>query len=98
MERIKSFREFWPYYLSEHSKPTTRWLHFVGMTSALTILIGSITTGNSRYAWIALVAGYTPAWIAHFGVEKNRPATFKYPLWSLISDFKMWFLMLTRQL
>lgn len=98
MDGIKSFREFWPYYLSEHSKPATRWIHFGGTTLALAIVAGGTAMGYGRNVPVALIAGYAPAWFAHFVVEKNRPATFKYPFWSLLADFKMWFLLLTRQL
>lgn len=98
MDRIKTFREFWPYYLREHSKPATRWIHFTGTTLAIAVVIVGVATRNGRYVPLALIAGYAPAWFAHFRVEKNRPATFEYPLWSLISDFKMWLLMLTGQL
>jgi hypothetical protein len=98
MDGIKSFREFWPYYLSEHSRPATRWIHFFGTTLALVIVIGGTVMGYVRYIPIALIVGYGPAWYAHFKIEKNRPATFKYPFWSFFADFKMWFLMLTGQL
>lgn len=94
----RTFAQFWPFYLREHSKPRTRALHYAGTSLVVAITIVALTTG--RWAWlIALpVAGYGFAWIAHFAVEKNRPATFTYPLWSLAADFKMWWLWLTGKL
>ena len=76
--------------LGEHSLKATRVLHFVGTTSAAAMLGAAIATRNPKLVPLALVAGYGPAWISHFFIQKNRPATFKYPLWSLLADFKMW--------
>lgn len=97
-KRFTSFEEFWPFYLSEHSKPRTRALHYLGTTLVVALAAAALVTG--RYLLFAAmpVAGYFFAWIAHFGVEKNRPATFTHPLWSLIADFKMWWLWLTGRL
>ena len=94
MERPTTFEQFWPFYVSEHSRPATRALHFAGTT----MVIGALVAAVASSAWWLLAApllGYGPAWIAHFFVEKNRPATFTYPLWSLRGDFRMWRLMLT---
>ena len=88
-ERFATFEEFWPYYLEEHSDPTNRRLHQVGTTLALGTVAASIAKRKPLWALGALVAGYGPAWIGHFIIEKNRPATFTYPLWSLAADFKM---------
>lgn len=89
-ERVyKSFEEFWPYYLGEHSKPTTRLFHFVGTSLALLDIAMAIVTRDWRYLVAAPVSAYGLAWISHFFIEKNRPATFTYPLWSLRGDFKM---------
>lgn len=93
-----TFADFWPFYLREHSKPRTRALHYIGTTLVVLIALAAALTG--RWAWlIALpLAGYAFAWVAHFGVERNRPATFTYPLWSLAADFKMWACWLTGRL
>src|SRR5689334_17385313 len=89
-KRFESFDEFWPFYVREHKKKLTRQLHFVGTSLAL----GCLATGlMTRQRWLLLAApfaGYGPAWFSHFFIEKNRPATFKYPLWSLAADFVMW--------
>lgn len=93
--RITSFAEFWPYYLREHAKPATRALHYVGTTLVVALAFAALATGHAALFAVMPVAGYFFAWIGHFGVEKNRPATFTYPLWSLVADFRMWALWLT---
>lgn len=97
MNRIKSYSEFWPFYLSQHSNPANRWFHFIGTTLGLFILIFSAAVGKFFLMPLALVVGYGFAWVGHFGIEGNRPATFIYPFWSFISDWRMWFLMLIRK-
>jgi hypothetical protein len=94
-ERYTSFAAFWPFYLREHSRPLTRTLHYIG--TSLLVAIGLYAAYSGRYWYFAAMplAGYFFAWLAHFTVEKNRPATFTYPLWSLFADFKMWGLWLT---
>ena len=92
---IKSYSEFWDFYVSEHSKPLTRLLHLAGTTLGIALLVYFIATGRWYFFPLFLVVGYAFAWFAHFVVEKNRPATFKYPLWSFASDFKMIWYMLT---
>jgi hypothetical protein len=87
--RIETFSEFWLYYVNEHRKPETRWLHFFGTSMAITTLISAIATRHGSWVPLALVCGYGPAWVSHFFIEKNRPATFKYPFFSLAADFVM---------
>jgi hypothetical protein len=86
---IESFRAFWPFYLGQHRRRGTRLLHYVGTSAALLLVAAAPLVHRPKLALIALLAGYAPAWIAHFFIEKNRPATFRYPLWSLLADFKM---------
>ena len=93
-KRISSFEEFWPYYLAEHSKPLTRRMHLVGTLLGTTLLILAFVLSNYWLLLVGLVSGYAFAWVAHFAVEKNRPATFKYPLWSFIADYKMAYMIL----
>ena len=88
-ERFKSFEEFWPYYVAEHSKPGTRLLHLVGTTAATGTLLYFIAARKWRLLPLALIPGYAAAWVGHFFVERNKPATFQYPLWSLMGDYKM---------
>jgi len=96
--RFKSFAEFWPYYLREHSQSTTRVLHGVGILAALTVAAAVIAIGKWWLFPLALLPGYGLAWIGHYFIEKNRPATFDYPLWSFMGDWKMLALMLTGRL
>ncbi len=97
-DRIQSFAQFWPYYLGEHSRPGTRALHLVGTTLALLLALSAVTTSRWWLLLAALVCGYAFAWVGHFFVEHNRPATFRYPLWSFAADFKMWFSAVTGRL
>lgn len=97
-DRIRTYAEFWPFYLREHSKAVTRWMHFVGTSVGLAIAGVAISQGRPSLILGSLVSSYGMAWASHFGIEKNRPATFKYPLWSFISDFRMLGLMAVGQL
>ena len=88
-ERYKSFAAFFPFYLEEHSDPVNRALHYVGTSLSIGILITGLVT---QYYWLLLMvpfAGYGFAWVGHFIIERNRPATFQYPFWSLLGEFKM---------
>lgn len=87
---FSSFHEFYPYYLSEHSDRTCRRLHFVGTTLVILILAMVMVTGKANLLWLVPVVGYGFAWVGHFKFEKNRPATFKYPFYSLWGDFVMY--------
>lgn len=88
--RYASFEEFWPFYVAEHSKSLNRTLHFIGTSLAVSTAALGLVTGQKKLLMLAPVLGYGPAWVGHFFIEKNRPATFQYPLWSLLADFKMW--------
>ena len=96
--KFQSFAEFWPYYLDEHSKPATRLLHCVGSFGSVATLIALVALGKLWLFPLALVPGYGLAWVGHFFIEKNRPATFTYPLWSFMGDWKMLALMLRGRL
>ena len=89
-KRFTSFREFYPYYLSEHQNVTCRRLHFIGSTLVLTLLILSLLTGQLMLLWLLPIAGYGFAWLGHFKFEHNKPATFRYPLYSLMGDWVMY--------
>ena len=97
-DRKATYEEFWPFYLQEHAKPETRVFHYVG--TALVIGIALFAIATQRWIWLAAmpVAGYFFAWVSHAFVERNKPATFTHPLWSLVSDFRMFFLWLSGRL
>lgn len=94
----RTFEEFWPYYLREHSKVRTRALHYVGTTLVIFLAVLMVATGRWALLIALPLAGYFFAWVGHFAIEHNRPATFTYPLWSLGADFKMWWLAVTGRL
>ena len=89
MSDFASFRQFYPYYLGEHDNVQCRRLHFAGSTLVLLILLGSILSGALVWLWLLPVVGYGFAWVGHFFFEKNRPATFRHPLYSLMGDWVM---------
>ncbi len=95
MAKLSNYSEFWDFYVAEHSQPLTRYLHFVGTLLGLSLLIIYLRGGSWIYLPLCILSGYGFAWFSHFFVEHNKPATFKYPFWSFISDYKMIFYMLT---
>jgi hypothetical protein len=88
--RIRTFAEYWPYYLAAHSKPATRVLHLVGSTCGLGFVTMAVVRRAPGLVAVALVVGYAFAWLGHVAIEHNRPATFRYPIWSFLADWKMW--------
>ena len=89
-DRFRTFAEFYPFYLSEHSNRVSRRLHFVGTSVAIALLVAALVTQMWWLAAVALVQGYAFAWVGHFFLEHNRPATFKYPTFSLMGDWRLW--------
>ncbi len=85
----QTFAEFYPFYLQEHSHPVCRALHYIGSTLVLLLLFYALYSGQYVYLWGLPVVGYGFAWVGHFFVEKNRPATFTYPLYSFLADWVM---------
>jgi hypothetical protein len=88
-QAYSSFREFYPLYLSEHRNRTCRRLHFVGTSLGLACLAAAIATANTWLILVGFVIGYALAWVGHFFFEKNRPATFRHPLYSFVGDWVM---------
>jgi hypothetical protein len=89
MEKFSSFREFYPFYLSEHANRVSRRLHFIGSCGVLALLATALAQRNGWWLLAALACGYGFAWAGHFFFEKNRPATFRHPLYSLAGDWVM---------
>jgi hypothetical protein len=96
--RIATYGEFWPFYLREHSKHATKQWHVYGTLAGIVVGAYLGVTCHAAYLLTGFIIGYGCSWYSHFFIEKNRPATFKYPLWSFISDFRMAFLFLTGKL
>ena len=90
MERYKTFKDFYPYYLSEHDSKHTKLMHFIGTSIGLVFLINFLLSFNFLYLLFAFISGYAFAWVGHFFIERNKPATFKYPFYSFIGDHKMY--------
>ena len=87
---IRTYGEFWPYYVNAHRHPLTRALHFIGTSLAIFCLVAVVVGMIDSWFLLAVpVIAYGFAWAAHFIVEKNTPATFGHPLWSLVSDVRM---------
>lgn len=96
-KQYSSFKEFWPFYLGEHKNVWTRRLHFIGGLCALIALTLAVAGRDWRWLLLIPVGGYGFAWLGHFVIEKNRPATFKYPFRSLQGDIYMFLCMLFRR-
>ena len=88
-QSFKNFREFYPYYLAEHKNRTCRRLHIIGSSLVLMVFFTAIFTSTFVLLWLLPIIGYGFAWIGHFFFENNKPATFKYPLYSLMGDWVM---------
>ncbi|MFT9597299.1 Mpo1-like protein [Mesobacillus sp.] len=95
---FKDYEEFWPFYLSQHSKRSTRRWHFVGTSFVFIFLIAALITFNFWLILLAPVTAYAFAWFSHFFIEGNKPATFGHPIWSLRADFRMYRLILLGKL
>ncbi|MDX5299020.1 MAG: DUF962 domain-containing protein [Gammaproteobacteria bacterium] len=88
-QEFRSFREFYPYYLSEHRNPVCRRLHFAGSLLVIVLIVLAVVLKKPALLIAVPIAGYGFAWIGHFVFEKNRPATFRHPLYSLLGDWAM---------
>jgi len=97
-QRLETFAEFWVVYLGEHSRPGTRAVHIAGSSAALVFVAFAALRGAPSLLVPALLVGYAAAWTSHAFIEHNRPATFRYPVWSFLADWKMWGLAVTGQL
>jgi hypothetical protein len=97
-ERYRSFGDFYPFYLSEHSNQVSRRLHFTGTSIAVALLVTAAITQRWWLVAVALVQGYAFAWVGHYFFEHNKPATFRYPAFSLMGDWRLWWEILTGKL
>lgn len=98
MKPIRSFKEFYPFYLSQHQNPTCRTLHYIGSLTVIVALLLGILLPNKWFLIAIPFIGYGPAWVGHFFFEKNRPATFTYPFYSLAADWVMLWKFVTKRL
>ncbi len=92
---LNSYRDFWPHYLRQHADPRTRAIHAAGTLAGLVLLAWGLVAGPIWLVMVAVLVGYGAAWTSHFFIEGNRPATFGHPFWSLASDLRMAWLLLT---
>ena len=92
---FRTFADFYPFYLSEHANRVSRRLHFVGTSIALALLLAAVLTQAWWLVALALVQGYAFAWVGHYFFEHNKPATFKYPRFSFMGDWRMWWEIVT---
>lgn len=97
-ERFKTFADFYPFYLEEHANRTSRRLHFIGTSIALALLIAALVLQIGWLVALAIVQGYAFAWVGHFFFEHNKPATFKYPRFRFIGDWRLWWEILSRKI
>ena len=97
-DRISKYSDFFDFYLGEHSLAATRWVHYIGSICGLAALGLGLWTRHASWLLVGAIAGYGFAWFGHLVFEKNRPATFTYPLWSFVADYHMFFLMVLGRL
>ena len=96
-DRYKTFADFYPFYLAEHTNPVSRRLHFAGTSFAVVLVLAALATQIWWLLLVALVQGYAFAWVGHYFFEHNKPATFSYPLFSFMGDWKLWWEILLRK-
>ena len=95
LPKVDRYGDFWPIYLREHSRPATRYVHYAGTLAGIACLLLALVFRNLWLLPLGLVLAYGAAWTAHALIERNKPATFQYFAWSLVSDFRMLALALT---
>ena len=98
MQPSPDYNSFWPAYLAAHSRPVTRAIHMAGTAASILLVLAAVAFRNIWLLVAAVIAGYGFAWLSHGIVERNRPVTFRHPLWSIFSDFRMLFLWLSGRL
>ena len=98
MQTSPGYNRFWPVYLAAHSRPATRAIHMTGTAASILLVLAALALRNAWLLAAAVIVGYGFAWLSHGVVERNRPATFDHPLWSIVSDFRMLFLWLSGRL
>ena len=98
LPKVDRYSDFWPIYLREHSRPATRYVHYAGTTAGIICLLLALVLRNLWFLPLGVVVAYGAAWLAHGAIEKNKPATWQYFAWSLVSDFRMLCFALTGRL